>query len=71
MSVRTIFEFNHDYTWKIEHDPAKFAIDLVRYLNSGSDEDCERLERYGIRRAWWGHHTTERKVVTKHSETEL
>lgn len=71
MSIRTVFEFNHDYTWKIEGDPNKFVRDLVQYLNSGDERSAERLEGYGIRRAWCGHHSTSRKVVTAHDEQVL
>lgn len=72
MSIRTIFEFNHDFAHKITDDPEQFVRDLMYYLGSASDENADVLElRYGIRRAWWGHHSDERKVVTKYSEIEL
>lgn len=65
------FEAGRDHQLKIEGDPNKFVRDLVQYLNSGSERDAERLESYGIRRAWWGHHSEKRKVVTMHGEQEL
>ena len=68
MSTRTIFEINHDMAREIERNPQSFLRDLDRYLGSASQENAERLERYGIRRAWWGHHSDERKVVSKYDE---
>lgn len=71
MSTRTIFEFNHDYAHEIERDPEYFVKALLRYLGSAGDDNAVRLERFGVRLAWWGHHSAERKVVTKYSEKAL
>ncbi len=72
MSVRTIFEFNHDYAIEIERDPEAFVALLLRYLNSANSETADELRiRYGITRAWWGHHSTERRVVTKYEDKQL
>ena len=71
MSTRTIFEINHDMWTEIKDNPEQFVEDLQRYLGSAGTEEAERLERYGIQRAWWGHHSDDRKVVTKYSETKL
>lgn len=71
MSTRTLFEFNHDMTHKIQDNPSRFATLLIMYLNGASHEDAEELERFGLKRAWWGHHSTERSVVTKHETIKL
>ena len=71
MSVRTIFEINHDHTDMIERNPHSFVRDLTSYLSSASQENAERLSRYGIRLAWSGHHSDERRVVTKYDEVKL
>lgn len=71
MSVRTIVEINHDFWGEIKDDPEAFVRDLLRYIGSADTENAERLERYGMRRAWWGHHSDERKIVTKYSEHPL
>ena len=71
MSIRTIFEFNHDYVHKIKEDPEGFLRALEYYLNSASQREADALELFGVRRAWMGHHSTERKVATQHSEYKL
>lgn len=71
MSVRTIVELNHDYTHRIEQDPEAFVALLVRYLSSAGPDNAEPLERFGVRVAWWGHHSDERHVVTKYAKTTL
>lgn len=71
MSMRTIFEINHDCGREIKDDPEGFVRDLLRYIGGGDSEAATRLERFGLRRAWWGHHSDDRKVVTKFSEYKL
>jgi hypothetical protein len=71
MSIRSIFEINHDYTHEIERDPEIFLQRLLRYLGSASEESALPLERYGLRLAWWGHHSEERRVVTKYQDVKL
>ncbi len=72
MSIRSIVEFNHDYTHKIEEDPEAFVAALGRYLGSASEITAEPLQiKYGMRIAWSGHHSSDRKVVTKYDETDL
>jgi hypothetical protein len=71
MSIRTIFEINHDYAHKIDNEPEAFLTILRHYLNSGSKREAEALELYGLRRAWCGHHSTERRVVTAHDDVKL
>jgi hypothetical protein len=72
MSTRSIFEINHDFSHKIEDDPEGFVKVLRYYLSSGDQRHADELQRrYGMRRVWWGHHSTERKIVTKHGETKL
>lgn len=71
MSVRSIFEFNHDYTHKIKGDPDAFLAALRTYLNSANEKNAEALEPFGMRLAWWGHHSDERRVVTKYADTSL
>lgn len=71
MSIRSIFEINHDYAHEIERDPEMFLQRLLRYLGSASKESALPLERYGLRLAWWGHHSEERRVVTKYQDVKL
>lgn len=71
MSMRTIFEINHDYGHVIKDDPEAFADALRRYLNSGSKDEALPLERFGLRVAWFGHHSADRKVVAPHFEKKL
>lgn len=71
MSIRSIFEINHDYTHEIERDPEMFLQRLLRYLGSASEESALTLEKYGLRLAWWGHHSEERRVVTKYQDVKL
>jgi hypothetical protein len=71
VSIRTIFEINHDYTHAIKANPEEFVALLTRYLNSAGDDAALPLERYGIRLAWWGHHSADRKVVSKYAEKTL
>lgn len=71
MSTRTIVEINHDFAHMIEKNPDSFVRDLMRYLGSAGEDNAARLERYGIRLAWWGHHSDERAVVTKYETKTL
>ena len=71
MGTRTILEFNHDRAHDIERDPEGFMQALNYYLNSASQKNMERLERYGIRRVWWGSSYDQRKLVTPFGETKL
>lgn len=49
MSNRSLFEFNHDSAHKIAKEPRVFAELMDRYTKSGSPEDAEDLERFGVR----------------------
>ena len=71
MSTRTIVEINHDCADMIERNPDSFVRDLMSYLNSAGEDNAERLKRYGITLAWWGHHSDERAVVTKYATKKL
>ena len=71
MSTRTIVEINHDYAHRIEEEPESFVRDLMRYLGSAGEDNATRLERYGIRLAWQGHHSNKRSVVTEYETKEL
>lgn len=71
MSMRTIVEFNHDYTHKIEEEGPEFIAWLRLALNSGDDKWWSELERLGVRKAVMVHHSDERKVVTKFKEIAL
>lgn len=57
MSNRTLFEFNHDYAHKIEGNQESFCRALGQYLNSGSPENADALERYGVRCFGMRHHS--------------
>lgn len=71
MSMRTIVEFNHDYTDNIVMDRHEFIGWLRLALNSDTPEAWEQLARYGVRKAVTVHHSDERKVVTEHHEYSL
>lgn len=71
MSVRSIVELNHDYAHDIVRDPEGFIQALRFYLGSASEQDAEALQRYGITVAWKGHHSDERRVVTKYADKAL
>lgn len=55
MSNRTIVELNHDNAYKM--DSRNFLTALSRYLGSGSQEDADRLESFGIRVFGMRHHS--------------
>lgn len=57
ISNRSLFEFNHDYWWKIESTRAEFGEALQQFLASASLKNADALERFGIR--WFGtrHHS--------------
>ena len=72
MSVRTIVEFNHDFAYRIAESPVGEFVDLLQNaLRSGSRDDWQHLERYGIRFGVSTHHSTARKVVTPHEAVEF
>lgn len=48
MSVRSLFEINHDYCHRIEDDPEKFVAALRYYLGNGAQDSADELERYGV-----------------------
>jgi hypothetical protein len=55
MSMRTLFEINHDYA---VCDQSDLLEALNRYLRSASREHAEDLERFGIRVIGMRHHST-------------
>ena len=55
MSLRTLFEINHDYAVR---DQSDLLEALQRYLNSADREAAEDLERFGIRVIGMRHHST-------------
>ena len=71
MSTRTIFEINHDLANRIDEDPDGFLHALRMYLNSASNDRTEALTRYGFKRAWWGHHSAHRRIVTEYDDVKL
>lgn len=72
MSTRTIFEINHDFAYKIDDEPEYFLALLRQYLRSADEEHAEALRlHFGLKRAWCGHHSTERRVVSPHSDVKL
>lgn len=71
MSVRTIIEINHDKSQDIEESPEQFTDALLEFLRGTAPEAKERLERFGFRVAWVGHHSTRRGVSTEHECIEL
>lgn len=56
MSIRTLFEINHDYSVRNQDG---LLVALQRYLNSGDHRAAEELERYGIKVIASRHHSTE------------
>jgi hypothetical protein len=71
MSTRSIFEINHDFAGEIARYPEEFIEALTRYLNSASAEAAEELRCFGMARSWTGHHSDQRKVVTRYNEVKL
>lgn len=55
MSMRTLVEINHDYSDRAAS--LEMLSFLARYLASGSRDDAERLERYGIKVVGLRHHS--------------
>lgn len=54
MSIRSLFEINHDFTHRLDDG---FMDTLRRYLASGDRESAEHLERYGFRFVAQRHHS--------------
>lgn len=63
MSNRTIVEFNHDYTHKIDRDAVTFIRGLLNALRGGDRESWKALESFGVRQAIMAHHSDKRHVV--------
>ena len=57
MSNRSLFEFNHDMTGQIVMNPKQFVDDILSFLGSASQENADRLERYGMTYIGTRHHT--------------
>lgn len=57
MSIRSLFELNHDYVGRIEDFPDHFVRSLLRYLRSGSDDDAHALHDFGLVRDGMRHHS--------------
>lgn len=57
MSMRSLIEFNHDYTHKLD-DGRAFLDALDSYLKSGSRDRAEELERFGVRVLGIRHHSS-------------
>lgn len=58
MSNRTLLEFNHDLSYRIEEEPAQFLLAIGDMMRGGpSDRNRAALERYGVK--WYGqrHHS--------------
>lgn len=56
MSARTLIEINHDYGHRIDDHPDRFLEALGAYIRSGSCDDAEGLERFGVRVFGVRHH---------------
>ena len=54
MSNRTLIEINHDFSHRLD---VEFLATIDRYLASGSRDDAEALERYGVRVIGMRHHS--------------
>jgi len=57
MSNRSLFEFNHDYSHRIETSPEEFVAALQAYLRAGDRDTAEVLERFGVRLFGMRHHS--------------
>lgn len=55
MSLRSLIEINHDFTHRLERD--EFVEALTRYLCSGSRQNAEDLERFGLKVIGMRHHS--------------
>lgn len=66
MSIRSLFEINHDFGRYIEDEKGAFARLLDTYIRSGSRESAEPLERYGLRLISQRHHSGEYRDLKKH-----
>jgi len=55
MSIRTLVEINHDFTWRMD-DP-DFVASLQGYLSGGSSRCAEALERFGLKIVAQRHHS--------------
>ena len=55
MSFRSLIEINHDYVVRSQTDLLEA---LQRYLASGSREDAQELEFYGIKVIGMRHHSS-------------
>jgi hypothetical protein len=55
MSIRSLIEINHDFTWRLD-DPA-FVAALQRYLASACRETASDLERFGVHVITSRHHS--------------
>ena len=56
MSIRTLVEINHDYTWRMT--PEVLAL-VQRYLASGTREAAEALKQHGINVISQRHHSSD------------
>lgn len=57
MSIRTVFEVNHDFAHRIEQDRAEFVGRLLDYVRGGGQDDLGELEYFGLRHLGQRHHT--------------
>lgn len=63
MSNRSLFEFNHDYSHRIEDDPEGFIEAIQNYLKGGDKQAANQLKKYGLK--WFGmrHHSDKYDVT--------
>jgi len=60
--MRTLIEINHDYAYDVTHGLIPV---LQRYLASGSRDDAEALERFGVRVIGMRHHADKFVISAK------
>lgn len=57
MSLRSLIEINHDFTWRLD-DP-EFVDLLCRYLSSGDRRTADDLRRFGVTVISQRHHSAD------------
>jgi len=56
MSIRTLIEINHDFTWRMDDE---FLASLRGYLSGGSTRCADDLRAHGIRVIAQRHHSSD------------
>lgn len=65
MSIRSLFEINHDFGHRIEREPEAFVRALDAYIRSGDSRTANALEPFGLRVIGQRHHSSEYRIDPK------